>query len=250
MEPIPDVAEPDAAIDPTSPLPKYAQLRRILIGLLDGGVPAGNPLPSEQELCRRYGVSRMTVRQTLDLLAGEGRLLRRPGKGTFASHGRRHPSLGPLALVTGVRRREPHLDFVRLEHRTADSGSGTRVHLLTRVLRADGEPVAVERGCVPVALVPELPARMWDGLSLTQILVAAFGMVFEPAEQSVVAVLPSAPDARLLDMRPGSPALLLRQRGTRRWTRGTEVTVLARADRFQVRFVRPPERLTAPTTPL
>ena len=46
---------------------------------------AGERLPSETELAARYGVARMTVRQAIGALAGEGVVVRRQGLGTFAA---------------------------------------------------------------------------------------------------------------------------------------------------------------------
>ena len=42
-----------------------------------------NNLPSEQELCRRYHVSRQTVRQALNLLTQEGLIEKRHGSGSY-----------------------------------------------------------------------------------------------------------------------------------------------------------------------
>ena len=42
-----------------------------------------NKLPSEQELCRRYHVSRQTVRQALNLLTQEGLIEKRHGSGSY-----------------------------------------------------------------------------------------------------------------------------------------------------------------------
>ena len=59
-----------------------ADLRERITG---GRLRVGERLPSETELCRDYGVSRMTVRQALSSLQASGLLLRRQGKGTFVA---------------------------------------------------------------------------------------------------------------------------------------------------------------------
>ena len=56
-----------------------AQLRR---QILDGAYPAGSLLPTEQQLCSFYQVSRQTIRTALQTLSDEGLILRRQGSGS------------------------------------------------------------------------------------------------------------------------------------------------------------------------
>lgn len=66
--------------------PKYRQIVEYLRNGLSGGqYRHGSRLPSEAELVRRFGVSRMTVVKAVQQLQQEGLLVRRPGSGTFAS---------------------------------------------------------------------------------------------------------------------------------------------------------------------
>lgn len=58
----------------------YEQLRKLL---LDGHWRAGEKIPSEAELCRMTGVSRVSVRTALKSLIAQGFLLSRQGDGTF-----------------------------------------------------------------------------------------------------------------------------------------------------------------------
>ncbi|MEM1431760.1 MAG: GntR family transcriptional regulator [Pseudomonadota bacterium] len=48
----------------------------------NGDFPVGSLLPTEQELCADYGTSRFTVREALRLLAEDGLVERRQGRGT------------------------------------------------------------------------------------------------------------------------------------------------------------------------
>lgn len=56
----------------------YRDLKR---EVKDGSIPTGDFLPSEAELTRRYGCSRMTVRKAISLLANDGWVQSIRGKG-------------------------------------------------------------------------------------------------------------------------------------------------------------------------
>jgi GntR family transcriptional regulator len=64
--------------------PIYTRIEADLrLAIADGAWRAGSRLPSEDALSRRYGVSRMTVRQALAGLASAGLVTKRHGVGTF-----------------------------------------------------------------------------------------------------------------------------------------------------------------------
>ncbi len=46
-------------------------------------LPAGDRLPSEKELAELYGVSRITAKKAMDMLAKENQINREPGRGSF-----------------------------------------------------------------------------------------------------------------------------------------------------------------------
>jgi GntR family transcriptional regulator len=73
-------------IERDSPVAYYEQLFGILRDRIEGGeLPPGERLPSEMELCREYGLSRATVRQTMSKLEAEGYAHRIPRRGVFAA---------------------------------------------------------------------------------------------------------------------------------------------------------------------
>ena len=64
----------------------YIQLTRILLEEIHSGRwQPGRRIPTEEELCREYNVSKVTVRQAILNLASEGYLLKVQGKGTFVT---------------------------------------------------------------------------------------------------------------------------------------------------------------------
>jgi DNA-binding GntR family transcriptional regulator len=78
-----DIKEP-YQIDRDSYQPAYVQLADILRSQIASGVfRPGDQLPSEAQLCRRYDISPMTVRRSINLLADQGVVSTAQGRGTF-----------------------------------------------------------------------------------------------------------------------------------------------------------------------
>ena len=68
------------------PIPLYFQLKTMLLeDILSGRYGAGSRLPTEHELCLRYGMSRTPVTRALTELAEEGVVLRHRRRGTFVN---------------------------------------------------------------------------------------------------------------------------------------------------------------------
>lgn len=73
-------------IDRSDPKPLHLQIEDYIKNKVDSGEWGPNQaIPSENELCRIYGISRMTVRNAITKLVYEGLLYRVAGKGTFVN---------------------------------------------------------------------------------------------------------------------------------------------------------------------
>jgi GntR family transcriptional regulator len=71
-------------LDKGSMIPLYRRLAQTLErAIREGALPEGHRLPSEQELIRRFGVSRVTVRQAMEALGQKNIVVRKQGMGTF-----------------------------------------------------------------------------------------------------------------------------------------------------------------------
>jgi len=71
-------------VDPT--IPRYQQLKSYIVGNIQAGkLRPGDRAPSELDLVRRFGVSRMTANRALCELSSDGVVVRQPGVGTFVA---------------------------------------------------------------------------------------------------------------------------------------------------------------------
>ena len=116
----------------------------------------GDLLPSETELSRQFGVSRMTARHAVQILEREHLLHRRKGRGTFVSPKPVPRLLGsPLSFTESMQRRGMEASSRILElgyAECADSDAvalgidpGARVAFLERLRLSDRVPMAIER---------------------------------------------------------------------------------------------------------
>jgi DNA-binding GntR family transcriptional regulator len=69
-----------------SGIPLYLQLKNLIIEKIESGeYEESSKIPSEQELCEMYNISRPTVRQAISELTNNGYLYKEKGKGTFVA---------------------------------------------------------------------------------------------------------------------------------------------------------------------
>lgn len=231
-------------IDSRSPIPKHAQLREILLGLVERELTPDAPLPSERELSTRYGLSRMTVRQTLDGLVAEGRIYRVPGKGSFVARPKIQMNLALTSFTDDMRARGLEPGSRELLHETGPASEviaqelgvepGTPVHSLERLRTADGVPMALERTNIPAHLAPDLLEHPFQG-SLYDALAQRYGLRPDHGEQTIEAGAADEAQARLLGIEPAAPILLLRRRTYAGSTLLEYVVSTYRADRYRLR---------------
>lgn len=87
----------------------YAQLASVLRGrILSGEWPHDSDIPSIDELCAQYGLGRITVRQALQILAGEGLVSSQRGRRTFVTYSADSLEAAPLyASLASVEAQAP-----------------------------------------------------------------------------------------------------------------------------------------------
>lgn len=207
---------PVATIDRASPVPFYFQLAELLEEeIFTGRWEPGVRVPSENELCSRYGLSRTTIRQALARLEQEGLVSREKGRGTFVSDSR--PRTWLIQSAEGFF----HDEFLRAGHRVT-----SQVLRLERAelplwasdalaLPRGEEGVIVERlrsvdGHVALYVINCLPPFLADAVegleaneSLYQRLAEKCGIAATEGSRSLEAVNAGAKLAQLLELDAG-----------------------------------------------
>jgi GntR family transcriptional regulator len=202
--------------------PLYRQIReQLLAGLQAGEWRPGEPIPSENELATRFGVSQGTVRKAIDELAAENLLVRRQGRGTFvASHQesraqfrflRLRPNDGeavqPTSRILDCRRLRAPSEIAR----ALDLKSGEPVVLIRRVLEFDGVPTVLDEIWLPGTPFRGLTAERLTAYTgpLYGLLETEFGTRMIRASERIRAVAAGREQAEALGVPDGSPLLLV-----------------------------------------
>jgi len=231
-----------------SPIPLY---RQVEIDLRDriasGEFPPGRRLPSEAELAELYGASRITIRQGLSNLVGDGLIVRESGRGTFVREptitvGARVPSSFSQELI--ALNLEPGGSVLRLEIAQPDSevaaqlrlAGDDRVVILDRLRYGSDAPIGIQRSRLPSSLFPRLERADLTNRSLYAHLESAYGVIPTEAEEVFRAGRIEGEDAALLKVRRGACGLHV-ERVTFFGPRPFEyVRSVMRGDRYQLRL--------------
>jgi GntR family transcriptional regulator len=215
------VTEIGGAIDKTSPVPFYYQLRQLLEGAVaKGALAAGDQLPTEAALCERFDVSRTVVRQALSDLDRTGLVTRIKGKGTFVAPPKvsefvaqtltsLHEDLSGRgeSLTTKVLRLEaepvsPHVAQM------LDLDESEQIVLLERVRYLRGEPLVVTTAHMPYALcAPILELDMSDR-SLFETYEGHLGLKLQRGTRAIEARTASGEITEHLEIPEGAPVLV------------------------------------------
>ncbi len=210
------------AIDRTSPLPLYWQLKaRIVDDIAERGLGPGERLPGDHELCALYDVSRTVVRQALRELEFEGVIRRERGRGTFVADRRTSRGFGHALLGTfediqtsgqqqeSIVLRRGVVEASAVVARDLQLTEGEHVVEIERLRLVDGEPWAITRTQLPRDVGEQLLDIDLRNQSLYGVLEREFGVQFERAERTVEAELADARAAEALGVTLGSAVLVM-----------------------------------------
>lgn len=199
--------------------PLYKQLMQKLRSDIAGGVyPVHSRIPSEQELCDIYQVSRVTVRKALAELTQEGLLKRHQGKGTFVSVPRIckdlkdvnsfHDACRMMGCEAGTRVIHAQMVHTEEEDRRDLMEEGDQVVEIVRLRMADGVPVMLEINRFPASYAYLLEEDLSG--SLYQVL-GAHQVETSQAIHEISLSYATATQAKQLEVAAGDALLQLRE---------------------------------------
>lgn len=236
---------------PDSPLPLYHKVYLLLKQkLLSGGFAADAAMPGENALAAEYGVSRLTIRRSLDALEADGLIERRQGRGTFAiaNADLSAPQSGADidALMAHLARMGMHTRVTLLELDTVPASAQAAAHLelpagapvqrAVRVRSHQGLPFSYLTTYVPGGIGQDIRRKDLEAKPLLAIF-RDMGVRVARAQQSLSAALAEPGVAGALDVPVGSALLSLHRLVRDDSGRPVEwLHALYRPDRYEYRM--------------
>ena len=209
-----------------SPIPYYFQLSSYIEENIKAKelVP-GCLLPSEQEICEKLGISRTVVRQAMDNLERKGLVTKQSGKRSAIAYPTYHGSL--MQNLRGFyedavsKGQKPTTSVLDLRVQPAEGevaealqlDDGAPVIMLNRLRFLNGEPEVLVMTYISESKCPGLVHEDLTSQSLYELLARKYGLVIAQGHRTVEAIALNPADAKLLNLRPKSPALLLKSIG-------------------------------------
>jgi len=201
--------------DASSRLPRYLQVASVLRRRIrDGFWAVGDKIATLEQLEREFGVARVTVRQSIELLQGEGLLRSHQGRGTFVTQALENKRWIHLAtdwesLVEPIRDNVvellPTLDAPRAPMIGDDEGRPAPSYAYLRSVQKRGsEPYALARVHVAREIFARAPKRFAARPALA-VLAEMKGIPIAQAHQTLSISAADVETARHLEIAISAP---------------------------------------------
>lgn len=191
--------------------------------ILSGEYPIGSKIPTEQELCDKYDVSRITVRRAIQDLVEDGLLEKVRGKGTFVAVPKHVVGSSPTdqrsftSLVMGegpVIRNVVEKRLSKADKHFADMLGcevGAPLCYVRRVVLDNNYPFAIDELIAPEQLFPGLIGLMQDNVSFYDLVENHYGIAFGSEDLTIGVTTARDDEGQLLRCNIGAPLFILKK---------------------------------------
>ncbi len=241
-------------LDRSSPMPLWAQLEAQLKARLETGEFAER-FPTDTELVDEYQVSRHTVREAIRHLNRTGILRRERGRGTVVNRAEFEQPLGALYSLfrsiesSGVEQRSEVLALREETDKVAaeqlELAPDAPLMFLERLRRAGGEPLAIDRTWLPMAIGAPLLESNFERTALYDEMERLCGVRPDAGWERIAPLVPTPTEREMLHLGRGQAAFFLERLSTAHDRRIEWRTTIVRGDRY--RFVSQFEAGSAPS---
>lgn len=208
------------------PVTLQYQLKTELYEKINSGVwPEGYKIPSENELCDEYGISRTTVREVLNEMVQSGYLVRKQGKGSFVAKPAVEQTLtSSYSLSADLEQQGKTSEFILLSFSAVEPRPSSvelfgitpeeKLIEVIRIRTIDSQPYAWERALVPEKYMHGAAPQDIEKNGLYPTINALSGLYPVEAEERIEAVI--CPESIRHAMKlPANSAVMKVKRNTR-----------------------------------
>lgn len=199
----------------------YSELRQ---KILDKTILPGSFLPTENELCDHFSVSKTTIRKAISLLVQDGYIQVTQGRGTEVLDRTATQTLNSVSSFTetllkkgyDVSTSGGYADLISADSRVATAlalKEGDPVYHIQRIQCADNKPIAIMDNYLTANIFPDFYTGEANFISLYAMLEKKYNLQITKAEETLMAAPASFLEAQVLNISPGS-ALLISHRVT------------------------------------
>lgn len=188
-----------------------------------GEYKKGDLLPSENELCKKYDTTRVTIRQALSTLSNMGYITRKHGKGSIVSEPKSGlgilslsgvtANIGDRKLTTAILQKPvktgwPEDFFFELNEDELEAGCV----FFSRLRYINNTPVLYEETHITNIDLPHFSSRSLENRSLFKILKEHYKIEVKEGEQKIWAIHADKNISHLLNIKPTHPVLHMKRR--------------------------------------
>ena len=207
-------------VDRSLKIPYYFQLySNILNRIKSNDFIDGERLPNEMDLCKEFGVSRITVRQALKDLESDGLIVRERGKGTFIRKKIETHSLQKVSSIVdelkneGINTKEKILEAntIKPDERiktilNLDGDAG--IFFVKRLIYAYSSPLYLTKAYFPCDLTGIINRKTLRENSFTKIITEIYNLKILHSKRILEPDIPGEEIKSLLEIKPSEKMVI------------------------------------------
>ena len=194
--------------------PKYKTIYdQIVKFILTDVWPVGSNMKSENELIKLFGVSRLTIRNVLNILENEGRILKSRGKATLILdrllQNNNRSEIKDFSVTLNADYKLIDVEVVKnnLIKKFKNSSSLYYIKRLRRL--KNNELYLISRAYIPLEIIGDnVNKKIFKDKNLLEVLINQFKVKISRSDQELSAITLSNNDADLFKITKGYPAIL------------------------------------------
>ena len=195
-------------------IPKYKKIYDEIVQLiLTNKWAVGSNMKSENELIEFFGVSRITIRNVLNMLENEGRILRSRGKATLILdrllQNSKKSEIKDFSVTLNA-------DYKLLEMQVVKNNfskkfiNSSSLYYIKRIRRLkNNEIYLISRAYIPIDIIGKISNKnIFKDKNLLDVLISKFQIKMKKSEQEISAITLDKNDSDLFNAPKGYPAVV------------------------------------------